>query len=164
MVKKIFKQFLCKNVFYVQIHVIFFRHLIEKYTKCGVQTSSSERTNKISSDWKWNDQIILQTLAEVFQMRISVFNVVNDVITRTGFKASQDNTLSSTFSIFLGMIGEVHYFSLRPLIWIAELPYSIYSMFLKIISTKNLNYTTTSSLNLTFSVNDNNCLSACKEN
>lgn len=110
----------------------YFRHLRANPTKYGVHASSFlsgeswedylERMNKTG---EWGDHIILQALADVFLLHITIFNAINNDIRRTEFITEMTMETSTKFHIFLGHVGEFHYFSLRSMTWKMELPYSI---------------------------------------
>lgn len=71
------------------------------------------------------DHIILQALADVFLLHITIFNAINNDIRRTEIITEMTMETSTKFHIFLGHVGEFHYFSLRSMTWKMELPYSI---------------------------------------
>ena len=73
---------------------------------------------------EWGDHIMLQALADAFHLHINVYNVVYNDVRRTDIIANLHKDAFVKVPIFLGHIGESHYFSLRPLHWMAELPYS----------------------------------------
>lgn len=73
---------------------------------------------------EWGDHIILQALADVFLLHISIYNTVHTDIRRIDITSEQCLTVTKRFRIALGHVGESHYFSLRPLQWKTELPYS----------------------------------------
>lgn len=109
-----------------------FRHLRANPAKYGVHTSLFlsgeswedylERMNKTG---EWGDHIILQALADVFLLHITVFNVINNDVRRTEIVTEMAMETSTKFHICLGHVGEFHYFSLRSMAWKMELPYSI---------------------------------------
>lgn len=73
---------------------------------------------------EWGDHIVLQALADVFLLNISIYNVVHSVTRLTYITMEQSLSLTMKFNIILGHVGESHYCSLRPMNWLAELPYS----------------------------------------
>lgn len=73
---------------------------------------------------EWGDHIVLQALADVFLLNISIYNVVHSVTRLTYITMEQSLSLTKKFNINLGHVGESHYCSLRPMNWLAELPYS----------------------------------------
>lgn len=109
-----------------------FRHLRANPAKYGVHTSLFlsgeswedylERMNKTG---EWGDHIILQALADVFLLHITVFNVIDNDVRRTEIVTEMAMETSTKFHICLGHVGEFHYFSLRSMTWKMELPYSI---------------------------------------
>lgn len=64
---------------------------------------------------EWGDHIILQALADVFLLHISVYNTVYTDFRRTDITCEQNPPMTKRFHITLGHVGESHYFSLRPL-------------------------------------------------
>ena len=113
---------------------VYFRHLDENPAKYGEHASSflagenwEDYLNRMKKSGEWGDHIMLQALADAFLLHINVYNVVYNDVRRTDIIASSHKDAFVNFvkvPIFLGHIGESHYFSLRPLQWMAELPYS----------------------------------------
>lgn len=108
-----------------------FRHLESDPSKYGVHTSSflfgetwEFYLQRMKKPGEWGDHIILQALADVFLLHISVYNTVHTDIRRTEITGEQYLSMTNKFHIVLGHVGESHYFSLRPLQWKTELPYS----------------------------------------
>lgn len=87
--------------------------------------SWEEYVQKMNQTKKWGVNTILQALADVFLLQISIFNFVNSDITPSKITIkSTEKVVPKLFHIFLGLFGDFHTFSLRPLQWMAELPYS----------------------------------------
>lgn len=87
--------------------------------------SWEEYVEKMNQTKKWGVNTILQALADVFLLQISIFNFVNSDITPSKITIkSTEKVVPKLFHIFLGLVGDFHTFSLRPLQWMAELPYS----------------------------------------
>lgn len=79
----------------------------------------------------WCDNVVLQALADAFLLHINVYSFVYNEVKQTHFTANLDKVLSSEMSIFIGHLGEPQsYFSLRPVQWLTELPYSKYTFYL----------------------------------
>lgn len=73
---------------------------------------------------EWGDHIMLQALADVFLLHINIYNFVHSGNRRTNITMDQSLSVTMKFSIDLGHVGESHYCSLRPMNWLAELPFS----------------------------------------
>lgn len=87
--------------------------------------SWDEYVQKMNQTKKWGVNTILQALADVFLLQISIFNFVNSDITPSKITIkSTEKVVPKLFHIFLGLVGDFHTFSLRPLQWMSELPYS----------------------------------------
>ena len=109
----------------------YFRHLDENPAKYGEHASSflagetwGDYLNRMKKSGEWGDHIMLQALADAFLLHINIYDVVYDDVRRTGVIANLHKDVFVKVPIFLGHYGESHYFSLRPLQWMAELPYS----------------------------------------
>lgn len=70
------------------------------------------------------DHILLQVLADVYLLHISIYNFKYIRTKRIDIATEQPTLVTTKFHINLGLIGESRYFSLRPLQWLAEIPYS----------------------------------------
>lgn len=74
---------------------------------------------------QWGVNTILQALADVFLLQISIFNFVHSDIRPSNITIkSTETVVPKPFHIFLGLVGDFHTFSLRPMQWMSELPYS----------------------------------------
>lgn len=109
----------------------YFRHLENSPSKYGVHVSSflsgetwEDYLKRMKKPGEWGDHIILQALADVFLLHISVYSFIKEDIRRTDITTEQILPVTSRFCIALGHVRERHYCSLRPTQWLAELPYS----------------------------------------
>ncbi|XP_062598245.1 uncharacterized protein LOC134259663, partial [Saccostrea cucullata] len=85
--------------------------------------SWEEYLSRMESPGEWGDHITLQTLADVFTLKIIVFNVYQDDIRRTEVEAESNEQIKTRLTIYLGHLGEFHYLSLRPKHWQLHWPY-----------------------------------------
>lgn len=113
-----------------------FRHLENSPSKYGVHFSSflsgetwEDYLKRMKKPGEWGDHIILQALADVFLLHISVYSFIKEDIRRTDITTEQILPVTSRFCIALGHVRERHYCSLRPTQWLAELPYSNFFSF-----------------------------------
>lgn len=84
-----------------------------------------EYIKKMDQTKEWGVKTILQALADVFLLQINIFNFVHSDIRPSNITIkSTENVVPKPFHIFLGLVGDFHTFSLRPLQWMSELPYS----------------------------------------
>lgn len=112
---------------------------------CQVEDTFEEYLQKMQKSTKWDNHPILQALADVFSLEINVFYFV-DSHNKHSIITLQTNATGVKFHIYLGCNEEAHYFSLRPLQWMTELPYSKTSfslLFLLFLDINKLNYCTT---------------------
>lgn len=80
---------------------------------------------KMDQTKQWGVNTILQALADVFLLQISIYNFVHSDITPSNITIkSTEKVVPKLFHIFLGHVGDFHTFSLRPFHWMTELPYS----------------------------------------
>lgn len=113
-------------------YYIFFSLLRLDPSKYGVNESTfklgeswEEYIHKMDKTKQWSVNTILQALADVFLLKISIFNFVHSDIRPSNITIkSSERVVPKLFHIFLGHVGDFHTFSLRPLQWTAELPYS----------------------------------------
>ncbi|XP_062578053.1 uncharacterized protein LOC134239939 [Saccostrea cucullata] len=82
-----------------------------------------EYLSRMERPGQWGDHITLQTLADVFTLKIIVFNVYQDDIRRTEVEAESNEDIKTRLTIYLGHLGEFHYLSLRPKHWQIHWPY-----------------------------------------
>ncbi|XP_061179356.1 uncharacterized protein LOC133187980 [Saccostrea echinata] len=88
--------------------------------------TSEEYLARMESPGEWGDHISLQALADVFTLKIVVFNVYQDDIRRTEVIAEFSEQIKKRpMTIYLGHLGEFYYLSLRPKHWQLHWPYSI---------------------------------------
>lgn len=135
------------TVFYFTFY--YFRHLESDPSKYGVHTASflfgetwESYLQRMKKSGEWGDHIILQALADVFLLNISVYNTVYTDIRRTDITGEQYPSMTKKFHIVLGHVGESHYFSLRPLQWRTELPYSKYIYYFRQVKANYAHYHT----------------------
>lgn len=80
---------------------------------------------RIDKTRQWGFNTILQVLADIFLLQISIFRFGHNDIRHSVITSQRtEDVLTKKIHIFLGHIGEFHFFSLRPLTWQTELPYS----------------------------------------
>ncbi|XP_062577461.1 uncharacterized protein LOC134239300, partial [Saccostrea cucullata] len=84
-----------------------------------------EYLTRMSKSGEWSDHIILQAVADVFSLEVIVFNVYRDDICRTEVKGKMCKNNQNRLTIFLGHLGEFHYLSLRPKLWLRHWPYKV---------------------------------------
>lgn len=106
------------------------KHLENYSSKYGVQVSSfvSGETwkhyfQRMKKSGEWSDHILFQALADVYLLHISIYTFKHIRAKRIDIATEQPSSVTTKFHIDLGHIGESHYFSLRPLQWVAEIPY-----------------------------------------
>lgn len=115
-------------------YCIFFSRLRLDPSKYQVNESTfvsgeswEEYIQKMGKTKKWGVYTILQALADVFLLQISIFSFVHSDIRPSNITIkSSERVVTKLFHIFLGHVGDFHTFSLRPLQWMTELPYSKY--------------------------------------
>lgn len=107
-----------------------FRHLENYSSKYDLHDASfvsgeswKHFPQRMMKSGEWGDYILLQALADVYSLHISIYNFRHIRAKRIDIATEQPSTVTK-FHIDLGHIGESHYFSLRPLQWLAEIPYS----------------------------------------
>ncbi|XP_062609079.1 uncharacterized protein LOC134270848 [Saccostrea cucullata] len=84
-----------------------------------------EYLTRMSRSGEWSDHIILQAVADLFSLEVIVFNVYRDDICRTEVKGKMCKNHQNRLTIFLGHLGEFHYLSLRPKLWLRHWPYKV---------------------------------------
>ncbi|XP_061196355.1 uncharacterized protein LOC133204618 [Saccostrea echinata] len=82
-----------------------------------------EYLKRMSRSGEWSDHIILQAVADMFSLEVIIFNVYHDDICRTEVKGKMSIHDQHRLTIFLGHLGEFHYLSLRPKLWLRHWPY-----------------------------------------
>lgn len=91
----------------------------------SARRAMEEYIKKMDRTKEWGVNTILQALADVFLLQINIFNFVHSDIRPSNITIkSTENVVPKPFHIFLGFVGDFHTFSLRPLQWMSELPYS----------------------------------------
>lgn len=97
----------------------------------GVQVASfvsgetwAHYLQRMKKPGEWGDHILLQALADVYLLHISIYDFKHIRTKRIDIAKEQPSSVTTKFHIDLGHIRESHYFSLRPLQWLAEIPYS----------------------------------------
>lgn len=85
-----------------------------------------EYLQRMKKSGEWGDHMILQALADVYLLHISIYNFVKTETRRTNISSQQAHSMAIKFHIHLGHLGESHYFSLRPSQWLTGMPYSNY--------------------------------------
>lgn len=121
----------CNMSITLNIYIFFSRMRLDP-SKYGLNDSPflygkswEEYIQKMDRTKQWGVNTILQALADVFLLQISIFNFVHSNITPSNITVkSSEKVVPKLFHIFLGHVGDFHTFSLRPLQWMAELPYS----------------------------------------
>lgn len=94
-------------------------HLLSSH----VEDTLEEYLQKMQKATKWDNHPILQAVADVFVLEIYVFYFV-DSQSKHSVITSKTNATGEKFHMYLGCNEEAHFFSLRPLQWMTELPYS----------------------------------------
>lgn len=92
-------------------------------SSCQVEDTLEKYFRKMQKSTKWDNRPILEALADVFVLEINVFYFV-DSHSKHSIITLKTNAIGVKFHIYLGCNKEAHYFSLRPLEWMTELPYS----------------------------------------
>ncbi|XP_061178700.1 uncharacterized protein LOC133187369 [Saccostrea echinata] len=78
--------------------------------------------SRMSKSSEWGDHIVLQAVADAYNLDVVVFNVFQDDIRKTEVHPQMESK-RKPMTIFLGHIGEFHYLSLRPDHWTSWWPY-----------------------------------------
>lgn len=107
------------------------RHLENYLSKYGVQVASfvsgetwTHYLKRMKKPGELGDHILLQVLADVYLLHISIYNFKYIRTKRIDIATEQPTSVTTKFHINLGHIEDSHYFSLRPLQWLAGIPYS----------------------------------------
>lgn len=115
---------------YIAWTLTYFSQLKGDPKRYGLHLSSShvedtleEYLQKMQKATKWDNHPILQALADVFVLEIYVFFFV-DSHSKQSVITSKTNATGEKFHMYLGCNEKAHFFSLRPLQWMTELPYS----------------------------------------